>query len=416
MAELTPGTANPGSAFVTDTSVVSFLNASATPVPSQEEVCQRTGFKVPRGTLKTEWNGAKVRPESFEARHPLDRVRSEVREQQRGSPAPEPADTFVKTTYLDTRVQFAPAQAGGTGSGDFLALNALATPVITVPATMTSFCVAWRGRIGLRKGRILTLRADGGVGVALTRLNFSFGAAVDNPTNAIRLSLSSFFAVGALQFGIGARTNPVGPLPATPTNGTTYPKDTDWMFVGIGNGNTGQIELWAYDYAAALFHESLTGEKLAPQFWSRNSAVPSVVPTAGMTIADIQSAGVGCEGLDTFGVTAWSIANGFPETSGTFMLGQNALIAAFISATGSAFPDLTLDATRRALLGSPSGWGLGSPVLWYEGRAADWTTNRGTGGTLLYCNGDPAFSVPAGGLTDCAIDSRNPTAFTDTEA
>lgn len=62
--------------------------------PSNNEICDRTGFKVARGTLRKEWNGAMVRPESFESRHPQDFVRGRS-EQPKGSPRPEPADRFI---------------------------------------------------------------------------------------------------------------------------------------------------------------------------------------------------------------------------------------------------------------------------------------------------------------------------------
>lgn len=71
-------------------------NANATDdVPSNYEICDRTGFKVPRGTLKREWSGAMVRPESWEPRHPLDFVRARP-ERQRGSPRPEQSDVFIQ--------------------------------------------------------------------------------------------------------------------------------------------------------------------------------------------------------------------------------------------------------------------------------------------------------------------------------
>lgn len=62
---------------------------------SNYEICDRTGFKVPRGTLKREWNGAMVRPQSWEARHPQDFVRGRP-EHQKGSPRPEQPDTFIQ--------------------------------------------------------------------------------------------------------------------------------------------------------------------------------------------------------------------------------------------------------------------------------------------------------------------------------
>lgn len=58
------------------------------------EICDRTGFKVPAGTLVKEWNGAMVRPESWEPRHPQDFVRGRT-ETPKGSPRPEPTDTFI---------------------------------------------------------------------------------------------------------------------------------------------------------------------------------------------------------------------------------------------------------------------------------------------------------------------------------
>jgi hypothetical protein len=70
-------------------------NANATTdVPTNYEICDRTGFKVLPGTLVKEWNGAMVRPQSWEARHPQDFVRGRP-EKSKGSPRPEPADTFI---------------------------------------------------------------------------------------------------------------------------------------------------------------------------------------------------------------------------------------------------------------------------------------------------------------------------------
>jgi hypothetical protein len=60
-------------------------------------ICQRTGFKVLPGELLQEWNGLLVRPESFEARHPQDFVRSKA-ERQTGPQNPEPDDTFISTS------------------------------------------------------------------------------------------------------------------------------------------------------------------------------------------------------------------------------------------------------------------------------------------------------------------------------
>lgn len=70
-------------------------NANATTnIPSNYEICDRTGFKLPVGTLVKEWTGAMVRPESWEPRHPQDFVRGRP-EKAGGSPRPEPTDTFI---------------------------------------------------------------------------------------------------------------------------------------------------------------------------------------------------------------------------------------------------------------------------------------------------------------------------------
>lgn len=63
-------------------------------------ICDRTGFKIPVKTgLRREWNGWMVRPESWEPRHPLDFVRAKP-ERSRGSPRPEPEDTFLTTNEV----------------------------------------------------------------------------------------------------------------------------------------------------------------------------------------------------------------------------------------------------------------------------------------------------------------------------
>lgn len=70
-------------------------NANVTTnVPSNYEICDRTGFRVMPGELVKEWNGAMVRRESWEARHPQDFVRGRP-EHPKGSPRPEQPDTFI---------------------------------------------------------------------------------------------------------------------------------------------------------------------------------------------------------------------------------------------------------------------------------------------------------------------------------
>lgn len=70
-------------------------NVNVVDIPSNDEICDRTGFKVPRGTLRKEWNGAMVRPESWEPRHPQDFVRARP-EHPKGSPRPEQPDVFIQ--------------------------------------------------------------------------------------------------------------------------------------------------------------------------------------------------------------------------------------------------------------------------------------------------------------------------------
>jgi hypothetical protein len=61
---------------------------------SNDEICDRTGFKVPRGTLRKEWSGAMVRPQSYDRRHPQELVRARA-EHPKGSPRPEQPDSFI---------------------------------------------------------------------------------------------------------------------------------------------------------------------------------------------------------------------------------------------------------------------------------------------------------------------------------
>ena len=69
-------------------------------VPNNYLICQRTGFKIPvnEGLVKDGY-GMWVRAESRDRRHPQEFVRSRP-EQQKGSVAPEPEDTFTTTRVL----------------------------------------------------------------------------------------------------------------------------------------------------------------------------------------------------------------------------------------------------------------------------------------------------------------------------
>jgi hypothetical protein len=69
-------------------------NPNAVSVPSNYEICDRTGFRLPRGTLRKQWDGLMVRPQSWESRHPQDFVRARP-ERPKGSPRPEQTDQFL---------------------------------------------------------------------------------------------------------------------------------------------------------------------------------------------------------------------------------------------------------------------------------------------------------------------------------
>ena len=72
-------------------------NPTASETPSSYEVCQRSGFRVPVGTLIREWTGLWVRPEVWEARHPSELLRLRAHEQPHPLGNPEPDDTFIAT-------------------------------------------------------------------------------------------------------------------------------------------------------------------------------------------------------------------------------------------------------------------------------------------------------------------------------
>jgi hypothetical protein len=69
-------------------------NTNAVYHPSSYVVCQRTGFKLERDEILDEWNGALVRPESWERRSSQDFVRLRA-DKTRGSIRPEKTDTFI---------------------------------------------------------------------------------------------------------------------------------------------------------------------------------------------------------------------------------------------------------------------------------------------------------------------------------
>lgn len=72
-------------------------NPTATETPSNYEVCQRTGFRLPIGKLVREWNGLYVSPDVWEKRHPSELLRLAAHEQPHDPGNPEPDDVFIDT-------------------------------------------------------------------------------------------------------------------------------------------------------------------------------------------------------------------------------------------------------------------------------------------------------------------------------
>lgn len=77
-------------------------STATTDVPSNYLICDRSGFKVDVMTgLREEWNGLKVHPKFWEARHPQDFVRSKP-EELNGSERPEQTDYFLSTNEVSS--------------------------------------------------------------------------------------------------------------------------------------------------------------------------------------------------------------------------------------------------------------------------------------------------------------------------
>ncbi len=73
---------------------VSITNANATVAPTNQEVCDRSGFYVYPGELVKNWDGVYTRKQSVDQRHPQLLIRS-VSEEFKGSVSPESEDSFV---------------------------------------------------------------------------------------------------------------------------------------------------------------------------------------------------------------------------------------------------------------------------------------------------------------------------------
>lgn len=68
-------------------------------VPSNYEICDRSGFKVPAGELVEQWDGLKVRARDRDYRHPQEFVRVRA-ERPNPSRSPEPDDEFLGTNEV----------------------------------------------------------------------------------------------------------------------------------------------------------------------------------------------------------------------------------------------------------------------------------------------------------------------------
>lgn len=84
---------------ITENAGATIENTNATTdVPNNYEICQRSGFKVKRGTLVKDAYGWWVHPKFADSRHPQEFVRSS-QDDIHGSVAPEQDDTFIEDTY-----------------------------------------------------------------------------------------------------------------------------------------------------------------------------------------------------------------------------------------------------------------------------------------------------------------------------
>ena len=60
-------------------------------------ICDRTGYKVKASKTRKEWNGLRVRRESWEPRHPQDKIRGVPDHQAVPDPRPWQTDRFLDT-------------------------------------------------------------------------------------------------------------------------------------------------------------------------------------------------------------------------------------------------------------------------------------------------------------------------------
>ncbi len=59
-------------------------------------ICDKSGFKIPSDEARKEWQGLLVRKESWERRHPQDKVRAKYDSQSVKDARPEGTDVFLE--------------------------------------------------------------------------------------------------------------------------------------------------------------------------------------------------------------------------------------------------------------------------------------------------------------------------------
>jgi hypothetical protein len=116
-------------------------------------ICDRTGYKVKASRTVKEWNGSRVRIESFEIRHPQDFLRDKVDRQKVADPRSEGTNTYLATNQAfnalldpDAGSASASAEAGGGNTGDGavtgLTADLTASGAYTLSITRVTFAAA----------------------------------------------------------------------------------------------------------------------------------------------------------------------------------------------------------------------------------------------------------------------------------
>jgi hypothetical protein len=63
-------------------------------------ICDRTGFKIKASNSRKEWNGLRVREQSWEPRHPQDKITSVVDNQSVYDPRPDSPSRFLEVNQI----------------------------------------------------------------------------------------------------------------------------------------------------------------------------------------------------------------------------------------------------------------------------------------------------------------------------